>query len=550
MRTAGQFLFRKIAQDSQGVGDLANVASSGATRAAMLRNPLAYGNPADSAGSTSGAQLLSAGATSAFGDIGGAAVQSFLPFLIPMLRGKGVDLQSMYELYPQGSAANRQTNLQKMRATQGILFENNGEAVKQVAVGSTQKLLELMRKLAPAGMIPATAEQDMARFINSASPQTLGMGLQMIDAAFPGAGDIMDSFGPPGFIRDPTPLANAMLARNKGVWNDNDFQSMYTQYKDAYKSGQFAGVPGRFAISAIQHAAENGATDPIAAGAKLNAAARAFQESGAAPEYGDALQMVTQIDPNAVNDPTRAVGYAKWIAQNSGQGYIDPQNYAAAAQLARERGIPLAAAMATVARGRTITDNFRSNPAIAQQVNQDVAGAYSRGVMSPTLKLLQSAMNTDDRLGVQISAALKSGDGATLHAIAQRAAKNPEIRRNARGADPSALIQQMDPDAYNTVMQQDAVGFAKRTGNRELGKLFQNQPRLNLALQGNWKGLSHDTIKFLQSNPGRSAMSSAVVGGFKPSRAPIDTSTTTSPPVGKRPLFGYPGAAPTPPVKP
>jgi len=544
MTTAGTTFFRKIAQ---GLGDIANQAAEGQLTAAQSRNGRVYDNPQNFEGQTSGGQLLSGLMTSILGETGGAVTGIMLPFLNPMLRERGIDLQNPYELYPSGSTAQRNISLQKLKAAQSVLLENNGDAVKQVAAKSSDKLLEILGKMVPGGL-PASARAGVQQWINSSSPTNLGMTLQMIGAAVPELKSTMASFGPPGFLLDPTPLANAMLARNKGVWNDNDFQSMYQQYNKAYQSGAFKGVPGQFAVAAIQHAAEQGAQDPVSAGANLSSAARSFQESGAAPEFGDALQLATQIDPNSINDPTKAVRYAQWIGQNSGSGYVNPLDYAAAARMSREQGIPLAAAMSSVSQGRRAQDAYRLNPTVGAQASQEAAGAYSRGGMSPTLKLLQAAMGTDDNLGLQIDAAMKRGDGATLHSLAMQAARNPVIRRNARGADPSQLMSKMDPDAYKTVMQRDAQDFAARTGNPQLQRLFQNNGRLDLAMKGNLKGLNYNTVQFLQSQPGRSAMSTAVVSALPSTRPPIDTTAITTPAVGKRTTFDYPKTPPTPPA--
>jgi len=536
-----------------------------AAQAGMTDRPAPMGyTPAHTQGAsnvTTTGQLGIGAIGSLFGEGPAGLIASFMPMLGPMLAQYGIDVSKPFAV---GTGPSQQNYAERQKVMADVTqrqMRNSADQFKKVAQGLAGFVGNIAGQMAHTPEDKAKVEsmvQGVGNFIAKAPPQMVGIFVNQMAQQSPEFRDII-SATVPGFIFDYSPLIDATYQQNGGRWSTEAFnenvENMESSYERDFKPAGFSSAQDILYSSQVANELTGAKGFNPLATRNVMQSAQAFRDAGMAHSFGDALTLTRSIAPQAASNPGAAVRQARWIDAQAKQHGLRPDEYAKAAEFARQRGIAVPAAMAALNYGRRLESQVTQG-GLTPGLGGAAADTLNSMGTSRSMKILQAAVNSgkitaDGAQGMMGHA----GNPKAFAARVEGLLRDPTVAQTWQKADPSALLGQMDPASVNRVNAAEAVTrWGSQRGNSRLQKLLADPSRSAMLAKGVYKGLSPSEINAVQSRAGQRSLAAALAGKMSDAAprpydaTPVASLDVTSPPKPTKVPAPVPVPASTPVV--
>jgi hypothetical protein len=487
------------------------------------------------------------------GEEAAALFAGFMPLLAPLAKEKlGVDLGKQFTIGTGPSRAITQEAQQVASALQQQQFTQNADKLKD----ATYQILEKM----PSFAANLTKDpKDLAKIngmvnwlkgaVEKANPMATGLVVQQLVQQIPEAKVLVKSIMP-DFVFDYTPIVDMTYRQNGGQWSPELFQKNVNLLDQSYQN---AAVPAGFTdkqdfLYASQIASER--TGHVSPQEALNVwkAGQSFMDARMAGNFEEALGLVQAMAPDAATNPSSVVQQSQWIQAQSRKFGIDPQQFAQAAAMAKERNIPVSTAMAALNYGTRMQKDL-SRSGGDQRMGNMLGETYATSDRSKSLKVLQAAVNagrlTPDKAA--LIAATASTPGAYQQQI-KNLMRDPTVAQTWKSTDPASLLNGMRPEDVKNIAAADAVSTMGATrGGSRLAKMLKDPNRAELLARGVYTGLTPSEINSLNSSSGKRMLAASMAKGQSDATYRLPTTAVGTPDADK-PVESFNAVPPRKPV--
>lgn len=560
MSSFGLHAFKKVAAFSIGE-TVAGPVAGGTPNRPSPRQWTAGQRPAPQNVMSQG-QLATGMLGSLVGEDTAALLAGFMPLYAPYLKEKGFDLGKNYAIGigPSQGVSNEQQQVTAALTNQQ--FTQNADKFKDIAAKSLALVGDTLKKATKdpkdAAKIDAVLN-GISGQLDKAPPATVGLIVQQVVQQIPEARNLIRATMP-DFVFDYTPLVDMTYRQNGGQWSPELFQKNVQQLNDSYTT---AFVPAGYTdkqsiLYASQVANEQTNSTNFSPRETLNVirAGQAFMDSGMANNFEESLGLVHAMAPTAAKNPADSVRQAKWIEAQSRKFGIDPQQFAQAAAMAKQRNIPVATAMAALNYGTRMQQDMQQRGG-DQRLGNTLGETYASSDRSKSLKVLQAAVNSGkiSESDARVIVAGASNPQAYQSRI-KGLMRDPSVAQTWKATDPNALMQTLDPSMVKNLVAADAVStMGASRGGARLARMLQDPIRAESLAKGVYRGLKPHEINALNSESGRRMLAAAVAKGQRDAvyrqpvtSAALPTANKTEDAINLAPQRKTPAAAPQVPL--
>lgn len=487
MTGLGRLAIKTAQQGPPGLLGQIVASSDRATRGGASPSIRPDGNAARAGQSTvvTGAGALTGGAMDLFGELG-AVIGPLLPMIAPHLKEWGIDLMKPYQV---GYGGDPRDIHEQQRVNQFLVnkqMQSNGEHVQRMIKGLGNYVETLPPTVKSLLSKVGVGPEVIQGFLQSpGAGQIIGQVYAQLSPIFPQIARVGQALDP-SLIVDGSMFARHSAAMNNGQIDLQQADQLMEGFKNLYRNGGFGDVPAQTAAHAYGYVQQQmgGRANPsqmLAYSRNLAQAADAAYKAGLAPTFGEAMNFVSSVAPisEVVKGDSTAVESITQLGDMARRYSMQPQEIAAAAQVAREKGLDPMTAMSIVAQSGHMNQAY--GEAAASKLRGGTIEAYARLQQTPWADALGAAIKVDPRYRKRFEQYSERGDVKRLQQLGQYALRDRKLMADVGG--PQAIqgagsnlmgeLSAQNPQLLQGLMASQLDEATRKYMPRGLGSKFQ-----------------------------------------------------------------------------